>query len=265
MWTLRQVVEYLKFLFMAKSPESMHSPFMFELLPRAFDQNRAYYAFAEIELTRHILGQSDLMIDSPDRGAGSKRRKDRSVSEFVQAALSSPRQCEFLFRMVEYLKPQVTVEIGSALGISTSYLAKAHNAGRVFAFEGNPMFVETARNVISDHGISNVEFIEGNFDETLPGVLNKIPPVSFAFIDGNHRIQPTLDYFDLICKHASEECVIVVDDIRWTREMLEALPAMTPELAGAFSFGIVFLSDRFKGTEHHLIAPSLLHGGPILG
>lgn len=270
MWTLKLVVEYLRFILKAKTPASLHSPFLYDLLPHAFDRGKAYYAFRNIEQTRQILAQSDLMIDTADQGAGTKRRKDRSVGEFVRAALSSPRQCEILFRLVERLKPMVTIELGSALGISTAYLAQAFKSGQVYALEGNPMFIETAQNVIHDHRIQNVQIVAGDFDNTLGPTLERSGPVDFAFIDGNHRYEPTLAYFNQICGHASPEAVIVVDDIRWSPEMLRAWKAIVADPAvrvsvDAFSFGLLFLGDRFKSREHYLVSPRLLDGGPVLG
>lgn len=270
MWTLRLVVEYLRFILKAETPASLHSPFLYDLLPHAFDRNKAYYAFRNIEHTRQILAQSDLMIETADRGAGSKRRKNGSVGEFVRAALSSPRQCEILFRLVEKLKPKITIELGSALGISTAYLAQAYTSGQVYALEGNPLFGETAQNVIDDHCIHNVKFVIGDFDSTLGPTLERSGPVDFAFIDGNHRYQPTIAYFKQICEHASPEAVIVIDDIRWSPEMLRAWKAILddPEVrisVDAFSFGLIFLGDRFKSREHHLVSPRLFDGGPVLG
>jgi hypothetical protein len=43
-----------------------------------------------------------------------------------------------------------------------------------------------------------------------------------AFVDGNHRYDPTLGYIRKLVEAAGEEAVIVVDDIYWSKGMLRA-------------------------------------------
>ena len=42
-----------------------------------------------------------------------------------------------------------------------------------------------------------IKLAEGNFDYTLPSVLYHLTSVDLAFIDGNHRREPTENYFRL--------------------------------------------------------------------
>ena len=270
MWTLRVALEYVRFLLLAKRPAAMHSPYLYDLLPHAFDGKKDYYFFGEIASTRHRLSQSTIEITASDQGAGSRRKSKRTVGGFADMALSSPRQCEFLFRLVASLKPETSIELGAALGISTAHIAKAYSRGHVYAFDGNAQFIEMAREVMDEHHLQNVSFVEGEFDTTLAAHLESLPEVDFAFIDGNHRLEPAVNYFQLIRSHASDRCVIVLDDIRWSPGMLEAWnqvrqDSMVKVSIDAFSFGLLFLGDRFKDKQHYRMSPSILDGGPILG
>ncbi len=41
----------------------------------------------------------------------------------------------------------------------------------------------------------------------------------FTFIDGHHRYQPTIDYFNRVWQRSADGAVFVFDDIRWSAEM----------------------------------------------
>lgn len=65
-------------------------------------------------------------------------------------------------------------------------------------------------------------YVEGLFEQTLEPALNSIGPIDFAFIDGNHQYRPTLDYCELVLKHAAPNVILVFDDIRWSQGMKDA-------------------------------------------
>jgi predicted O-methyltransferase YrrM len=46
--------------------------------------------------------------------------------------------------------------------------------------------------------------------------------VDYLFIDGHHKLKPTLNYFEQCLPFLSEKAVIVMDDINWSDEMREA-------------------------------------------
>lgn len=267
------IAEYIKFYLTARTPTRMHSPYLFDLLPKIFDESKSFYAFSDIESRRLRLNSDDTIIQVPELGAGSHKKtaKRRTIGEFSTVALSSDRQCEVLFRLVAALRPHLTIELGAALGISTAYLASAHKSGQVMSFEGNAQFLEIAKGVIHGLKLENVSFVEGNFDNTLEANLNSLShKVDLAFIDGNHLLEPTIRYYELIKSKASADCVFIIDDIRWSDEMFEAWKRILddPDIGAtvdAFSFGLIFLSPIFKRRVDFKVTPPRLHGGPIVG
>ena len=71
--------------------------------------------------------------------------------------------------------------------------------------------------------LSNVATVEGNIDHTLaPALAALTAPLDFAFFDGNHRYEPTLNYFELCLAHRTDESVFVFDDIHWSADMERA-------------------------------------------
>ena len=103
--------------------------------------------------------------------------------------------------------------------------------------------------------LKNIELVKGNFDDTLPTVLSSLPTVDLAFIDGNHRYQPTLNYFEQILVKSNHQSIIILDDIHWSREMEEAWQMIQQHSAvtmtiDLFFIGIVLLRDEFKIKQH---------------
>ncbi|RLD17592.1 MAG: hypothetical protein DRI69_11985, partial [Bacteroidetes bacterium] len=141
---------------------------MYDLLTKVFDDHKAYYIFEDIEDQRVEFARSGRLIQSLDYGAGSHiiSGKSRTASDIVRSAVSSSRKCEMLFRLTEHLRPGVTVELGSSLGISSAYLAAAQSRGRVYSFEGNPYLAKTARELSRNPKHDNIIFSDGNYEDT---------------------------------------------------------------------------------------------------
>ena len=56
----------------------------------------------------------------------------------------------------------------------------------------------------------------------LPEVLHDAQQADFVFFDGNHRKEPTINYFNMCLPHISENSVFIFDDIHWSQGMEEA-------------------------------------------
>jgi predicted O-methyltransferase YrrM len=49
--------------------------------------------------------------------------------------------------------------------------------------------------------------------------LASISKVDIAFLDGNHRYDPTIKYFNWIKEKSHDHTIIIIDDIHWSKEM----------------------------------------------
>jgi predicted O-methyltransferase YrrM len=103
--------------------------------------------------------------------------------------------------------------------------------------------------------LTNIELIEGNFDETLADVIRDLPSVDFAFIDGNHRQEPTETYFQQLLLKTNNGSILVFDDIHWSREMESAWETIKENEAvrgtvDLFFIGIVLFRKEFKEKQH---------------
>ena len=248
----------------------MHSPYMFDLLTKIFDDHKEYYIFEKIETIRREFRKSTNLIQDLDLGAGSHKvpGASRTIAQIAGSAVSSPRKCEVLFRLAEHLQPKVTIELGSSLGISTAYLASAYANGHVSSFEGNPDLAKIAREVCDGLDLSNIDITCGNFDDVLPSCLDSLQDIDLAYFDGNHRKEPTLKYYEMLRSRCSQNAVFFIDDIRWSSEMFDAWKEMKNDPAvratvDAFSFGLLFFSPIFKERLDLTVIPDRITGGPI--
>lgn len=163
----------------------------------------------------------------------------------------SPSYGQFLFRMARFFRPNIMLELGTSLGISTSYLAMGNPDGKVITIEGCRETAEIARINFEHLGLRNITQVSGNFDEVLPDVLKETGEIQFAFIDGNHRKEPTLNYFFQLLNHIDEDSVLIFDDIHWSEEMEEAWRMICSHDSvrvsiDLFRMGIVFFSERLS-------------------
>ena len=62
----------------------------------------------------------------------------------------------------------------------------------------------------------------GNFDDTLPGIIDTLDKLDFMFVDGNHQKDATLKYFEWCLPKVHENTLLIFDDIYWSEGMKEA-------------------------------------------
>jgi hypothetical protein len=62
------------------------------------------------------------------------------------------------------------------------------------------------------------DFTSANFDETLSPLLNGLKKIDLAFIDGNHRHEPTARYFRQLLPLCYNDTILIFDDIHWSED-----------------------------------------------
>ena len=65
----------------------------------------------------------------------------------------------------------------------------------------------------------NFSLVIGDFNIMLPGVLEKLNKLDYAFIDGNHAYEPTISYFMKLLPYAQANSVFIFHDIYWSKGM----------------------------------------------
>lgn len=238
----------------------MHSPFVFDFILHVLNNKKNYQPPGSIEVLRRSLLRDRTTIPVLEMGAGSRvgKGKERKVSEIARSALKSRKYGQLLFRLAKHYHCREILELGTSLGVTTAYLATADPDSHVTTIEGSPSIRQKAAEGFRSLGLNNIESAEGNFDEVLKGILESKKMVDLAYIDGNHKKNPTLTYFEEILKKTGDHSILVFDDIHWSREMEEAwevikLHPSVQYTIDIFFLGFVFFRKEFKVRQHFSI------------
>lgn len=204
--------------------------------------------------------KDETVIPITDFGAGSRLNlsQERKVSAIAKSSLKPKKYSQLLFRMVNYFQPSFVLELGTSLGITSSYLASGNNNAKVITMEGSPHVAAIARKNFEWLQLKNISVIEGNFDETLPKLISSTQTADFVFIDGNHRKEPTIRYFEQLLPKISNNSIFIFDDIHWSKEMEEAWETIKQHNAvtlsiDLFFIGIIFFRKEQKEKQHFTI------------
>ncbi|PZP45754.1 MAG: SAM-dependent methyltransferase [Pseudopedobacter saltans] len=241
-----------------------HSPFVYDFIRKVLMDKSKNSDFDKIEHLRKQLRKDNTLLEIKDFGAGSRvdGHKKRAISSIAKSALKPAKYSQLFYRIIQHYNYQNRIELGTSLGITTSYLSSANTKGKVFTFEGAPSVAEVALKNFSNIGLQNITLTEGNFDETLPLFLKQLEEsgekLDFSFIDGNHREKPTIDYYEQILPFSHNNSVIILDDIHWSQGMENAwyniIKREEVSLSiDLFFIGLVFFRKENKQKEHFTI------------
>ena len=259
---LQLAAKYLKHWITASNGKGhgMHSPFVFEFITKILNDKKIYPEYEKVEALRNQLLNDNRILEIEDFGAGSAidKKNKRSISSIAKNAAKPKKFGQLLFRMIKFYQPATILELGTSLGITTSYLSLAKPDARLITMEGAKEIASVAKQDFQNLELRNVELIEGNFDNILSSVVRRLSSIDFAFIDGNHRKEPTLRYFQQLLAKTNNNSILVFDDIHWSSEMEAAWetiknnPAVTCSI-DLFFIGIVFFRKEFKEKQHFAI------------
>jgi len=237
-----------------------HSPFVFNFINKVLNDKREYDCYVEIETRRRQLRNNHALIEVEDFGAGSSviKTNRRVIKDIAGSSLKPKKYAQLLYRMVQYYQPATIVELGTSLGITSAYLSCGNKHAKLYTCEGAGSIAAIAQDMFDSLQIENIEIIRGDFAKTLPLLFPTIQPVDFAFVDGNHRKAPTLQYFEQLMAHSTNTTIFVFDDIHWSMEMeaawsiIQRHPAVTLTI-DLFFIGLVFINPDFKVKQQFTI------------
>jgi len=258
---LNKLTSFLKFIVGSKNSRSTSKHELQDFIDYVVKDDVQFYHFEELEGIRKLLLNNDNPIQIVDLGAGStfSNSSTKQISEVAKQQLSSPYQLRVISRMIQYIEAKHCLELGASLGLSSFYIAKS-TSGNCISFEGNPAFIKLIEYQKEVLGISNLELIEGNFDLTFSSYLDRQSNIDFAFIDGNHRKEATIQYYHQVKDKCSEKAILVFDDIYWSKGMTEAWEEIKKDRnckssIDLYFMGIVFLDQSISDKKHLKIRP----------
>ena len=178
--------------------------------------------FAAIERLREDLLRSEQIIRVNDLGAGSRvlDLPIRRVSDIARTSLKTSRQAQLLFRLARYFDPAVVLELGTSFGLSTLYLRTWRGERQGDDDRRMPADLSASRSTILSNWASGTSI--RCWAVFAPGSLKwckRVEGLGMVFIDGHHKKEPTLEYFEQCLGKADSATVFILDDIHWSKGM----------------------------------------------
>jgi predicted O-methyltransferase YrrM len=256
MYTAYQFVShYLR----SRKWSAFHSPYLFKLFTYCCEDRPGIRSFKEIESKRKELLSSQETISRRDFGAGSvyqPKEEKVPVSKIAKSSLSYPFQCRFMSMLATFSNANRILELGTSLGISAAYYSIGAQTAQIDTVEGDPEISKKATTLLRALHLKNVTVHCETFDDFISQYNPSSGKLDLLFLDGNHRMEATLQYYQGLKKYFHSETVVIVDDIYWSKEMttcwekLISFPEVTQSVS-CFHFGLLFYNKDFLNKEDH--------------
>jgi predicted O-methyltransferase YrrM len=240
---------YIRYLFKSKSRYVIHSPFIYQLINEVFKDRESYPDLKTLNDARKQMFHRTTAIETTDLGAGAGNKPYitimKPLGKIAKRRALNKKNLLLLYHLTRYFKPENILEFGTSAGISTSYIGKASHFKKFVTMEGCAVLASHAKNYFDSLNLSKIEIKVGNFDDILDKTLAGFEQLDMVFVDGNHRQQRTLDYFNKCLAKAHENSIFVFDDIHWSPEMEKAWEQMKKSEQVHFSIDLYKMGILF--------------------
>lgn len=249
---VKMMVKYLWYYITASNGKGhgVHSPFVFDFIERVLNDDRQFYAFKQIENLRRLLLNNQQQLEEENSTIASQ-----TIAVMARSTLMPSKFGQLLFRMVDRYAPSQILELGTSLGITSSYMAMANENTSVTTMEVSKAVVNSAREQFKKLGIRNCRLVEGNIDEILPVWLREGREPDMVLIDANHRYEPTMYYFRQLLEHIHDNSILIFTGIHKSTEMEQAWKEIQENecvrlTIDLFFLGIVLFRKEFHTKQH---------------
>lgn len=219
----RRICEYIRHLFYFRHRKGfgIHSPYIFEFVNKLVFNGAKIHVPKELTDSHRKLKKDPRKIPVIELGAPSNVNSsgERSVASFVRGSSVTIKYGKLLYRICRWFEPDQIIELGTGLGISTLYLASACPGAQTLTIEGNKHRAAFAEDLLESLGLEAVSIYQGDIGEVLESLVPNIQGNFVAYVDGNHRYEPTMAYLRALVGACEKEAVIIMDDIYWSKEM----------------------------------------------
>lgn len=258
MWTdehkpyskLKIICSYLSYYLRAESKHGVHSPTVFHFASNVISAAKKV-RYKDIEKERERLVASKQEIDFTDfgKGGGVFRKK---IAHIAKYSLKPKKYAQLLAAVATDLKPKSILEMGTSLGITTAYLANSVKNTQVLTLEGDTTVAGIAQNIWNQLGISNITCKTGDFEKHIVDIATS--SYDIIYIDGNHKKEPTLRYFERLMANSKENTLFIFDDIHYSKSMEQAWESIKNHKEVTTTIDVFFLGfvhiDKSLSKQH---------------
>ena len=240
------LLDYLKNLLTFR-PHSVDLSNREKMLMSVINQRHGHVNDEQILARLNDLKRHSGQILNKDYGAGSKHQKGdvKSIRKIARYASIKPKYGRLYANLIKTFEFKKCIELGTSFGIGTSYLAL--NANDIITIEGCQETAKIAEETFRELKLENIDMKVAEFSHILEDLKSELSNPTFVYIDGNHKYEPTIQYFNFFSKHCHEDSVLIFDDIYWSQEMKQAwlhIKEQSYFSVDLYKVGIVLLAKR---------------------
>lgn len=247
--------QLIEFYLKAKTVHDLDSPFLYKLAKDVFENRIDKSLYASIESRRNQLMNDGTELVRYDLGTGSKHPSaETTVKAFTAASSVSPYHGQLLNRLSRSFNPSLILELGTAVGISGSYLIQGTQS-KLITIEGDPTIANIAKKTFSVTSGGQAQIIVDSFQHALESNQNELQHVDMVYIDGDHRAKSIHQYLQRIVPLCSPRHCIILDDIRWNDDMFSYWTSLQPDARwnvkiDLFRQGLLIRNDDIQHSVH---------------
>lgn len=214
--------EYIKYQWNAKRRFGIHSPFVYDFGANCLSLPISREIYKSFKRLKRTLKKDVTQIKVHDLGAGSRKlTQHRTVRQIAKISGSNDKYGKLLYRIVKHYDSKNILELGTSLGLGTYMLAAGNAKTKVTTVEGCENTSKIAQKYFPKKQRSKVTFINDSFNHFLAS-LKAQPPFDLIFIDGDHKSESLFEQLRLLESYIDDETIIILDDIRWSKDMFKA-------------------------------------------
>lgn len=231
----------------------IHSPFMYDFVRNTL--MKASKRSDASAYTKTLRSTAPKYISKSNFGA-TPSQKQIETKSLIRRISIHKKYGKLLNSMVANYAPKRVLELGTGLGISTYYLANQNKESQVTSVEGMTQYAEIASTVFEKLGLENVTIVNKKFDEYFDNLADS-EQFGLFYVDGAHTSKAMLPMFEKLLSHATDDAIIIFDDIRWSSDMFSAWQTMSqhPKAQATVDLGRIgiIMLDQTPQKQHHTI------------
>lgn len=218
---------YYKIFACHKYGHGIHSPYVYNFVINVLNNKNIEFKNITNLIKTAVLSETSSFNSSVfNKNSRFKTNLEKiPIKKFLRDTALPLKYGYLLNNIIRYYNINDAIELGTGLGISSFYMLFNNNNLFLHTVEGNKDLAELSYSVLYGNGFNNFKIYNCSFNDALdiilPNVHNK--DKLLFFIDGDHKGEQLKHYtFRILNETSSNNLFIVIDDIRWSKDMYKA-------------------------------------------
>lgn len=250
-WAFR-IQSVLAYAATARSRYFLHSPFVFDFYEKVLLNKYYKNELTELKpiekLRADLARQVQALVRYQTLPDGQLQQlPPQPLNQILRRESCTRPLGEFLFRFSRHYRPARVLELGVNLGLAALYLKAGHPEAHYMGIEGNPELARLALRHIQQLDFSG-QVVESSFSDFLNDLPDE-PVFDLIYLDGDHRGVALLEYCSRLLPLLRAGGCLVIDDIRWNRELNRAWRACCQLEVVSVSVELLRIGLLFAGRE----------------